>query len=132
MKRVVLMGAGFCSLGLGVAGIFLPVLPTTPFLLLSASCFLKSSDRLYLWLVNHRMFGKYIENYLKHRAVTVQAKAMSISLLWLTIGATIVFFVDSVIVRGILALIAVGVTVHLLRLRTLTSGRIASRDRTDF
>jgi uncharacterized membrane protein YbaN (DUF454 family) len=132
MKRIVLMSAGFCSLGLGVAGIFLPVLPTTPFLLLSASCFLRSSDRLYRWLIAHRVFGRYIENYLKHRAVTLRAKVSSIALLWLTIGSTIVFFVDFPVVRAVLALIAAGVTVHLLRLRTFTPDRTVSREETDF
>jgi len=120
MKRYFLIGAGFCSLALGVAGIFLPVLPTTPFLLLSASCFLKSSKRLYLWRVSHPQLGPYISNYLKYRAVTARAKVVSITLLWLTIGSTIVFFVDKTFVRVLLALIAAGVTVHLAKLRTLT------------
>lgn len=127
MKRYVLIGAGFCSLGLGVAGIFLPVLPTTPFLLLSASCFLKSSKRLYAWLIGHRVFGKYIENYLKHRAVTRRAKVASIALLWLTIGTTAVFFTEKALVRGILAVVAVAVTAHLLTLRTLTRAMLEVR-----
>jgi hypothetical protein len=120
MKRVLLVGAGFCSLGLGVAGIFLPVLPTTPFLLLSATCFLKSSNPLYRWLTGHRVFGKYIENYLKYRAITLRAKVSSIVLLWITIGSTILFAVDYLPARVLLGIIALGVTVHLLRMRTLT------------
>jgi len=57
MLKYVLIGAGFCSLGLGIAGIFLPVLPTTPFMLLAASCFFKSSDRLYGWIRSHPAFA---------------------------------------------------------------------------
>jgi len=126
VKRTILLSVGFCSLGLGVIGVFIPLLPTTPFLLLSASCFLKSSARLYRRLIGHKVLGKYIENYLNHRAVSLRSKLVSVSLLWVTIGSTIVFFVDTWSVRCILGLVAIGVTIHLLRLRTLTAAMLAS------
>lgn len=67
MRKYFLIAAGFLSLGTGIIGIFIPVLPTTPFLLLAATCFIKSSKKLYQWLIDHRVFGKYIENYIKYR-----------------------------------------------------------------
>ncbi len=121
MKRHLLIGVGIASLVLGGVGIFLPLLPTTPFLLLSASCFLRSSKRLYSWLVGHRLLGPYIENYLKLRAVPRRAKIASIAALWTTIGVTAVFFVERLPVRALLAAVAVGVTIHLARMRTLES-----------
>lgn len=125
MKRILLMVTGFCFLGLGIVGIFLPLLPTTPFLLLAASLFLKSSTRLYGWLIGHRILGPYIKNYLIYRAVTKRSKIIGVSLVWLTIGLTGIFFVDSLVVRLLLATIAVAVTAHLLRMRTLTPEMIA-------
>ncbi|MBN2535396.1 MAG: YbaN family protein [Spirochaetales bacterium] len=120
MKKVILLIAGNISLSLGVAGIFLPVLPTTPFLLLSAACFLRSSDKLYYWLTHHKMFGNYIRSYLKYKAISIKAKIISISLLWLVIGITIIFFITIIWVKVLLLLIAAGVTIYLLSIKTLT------------
>lgn len=119
MLKYVLIGAGFCSLGLGIAGIFLPVLPTTPFMLLAASCFFKSSDRLYDWIRSHPAFGAYIDNYLTHRAISRRNKTVSVSVLWLTLGLSAAFATDSGLIRIILLLVGAGVTVHLLLIKTL-------------
>ena len=105
--------------GLGIAGIFLPLLPTTPFLLLAAACFARSSDRLYNWLLNNRWFGRYIRDYLQKRAIRLRVKVFAITVLWLVIGFSGVFVTDSVIFRIMLFLIAAGVTWHLLSVRTL-------------
>lgn len=120
MKKILLLAAGNISLFLGVAGIFLPVLPTTPFLLLSAACYLKGSERIYNWLTSHRIFGHYIKSYLKYRAVSRRAKIFSISFLWGVMSVTIIFFIDVLWLRILLAAIAVGVTLHLLLMKTLT------------
>lgn len=119
MGKYILIGAGFCSLGLGVAGIFIPVLPTTPFILLAASCFMKSSDRLYRWIRRHRTLGRYIDNYLNRHGITARDKLLSIALLWAMLGAAAAFAVESSLMRGILALVGVGVTAHLALIRTL-------------
>jgi uncharacterized membrane protein YbaN (DUF454 family) len=129
MKRCFLIGTGFLSLGLGVVGVFLPVLPTTPFLLLSAWCFLRSSKRLYRWITGHRLFGPYIVNYLRYRAVTVKAKLLSIVLLWVVILSTVVFAVEAFWLRLLLTAIAVAVSVHLATMRTLTRGMIERSSR---
>lgn len=126
MKKYLLIAAGVTSLSAGVVGIFVPVLPTTPFLLLAAACFLRSSRRLYDWLTGHRILGPYISNYLTYRAVTRRSKIISITLLWLVLGSSIVFAVNLWWVRLILAAVGCGVTVHLATMRTLTAEMLES------
>lgn len=118
--RVVFLIAGLLALSAGIVGIFLPVLPTTPFLLLAAACFLRSSKRLYNWLTRHRWLGDYIKSYLKFRAVSTGSKVVAIILLWSTIVVTAVFFARPLWLRILLGVVAVGVTIHLLCLKTLT------------
>jgi uncharacterized membrane protein YbaN (DUF454 family) len=118
--RILLITAGSIALGLGILGIFLPLLPTTPFLLLAAAAYARSSDRFHDWLLGHRVFGEYIRNYRDHRAIKLQAKVMGITLLWLTIGISILL-VSLLWVKLLLAVIAVGVTWHLLSLKTIRS-----------
>jgi hypothetical protein len=118
VKRVLLIAAGSVSLGLGVLGVFVPLLPTTPFLLLAATCYVNSSPRLYDWLMNSPRLGRYLRDYRSGAGVPRQAKVVSISLLWLTIGFSVVFVVAVLWLRVLLLLIAVGVTWHLLSLPT--------------
>lgn len=99
-------------------GIFLPLLPTTPFLLLAAACYIRSSDKFYRRLITNRLFGRYIRNYREGRGVSPLMKVMAISLLWITIGYSAFLVVDILAVRILLILIAVGVTVHLVLLKT--------------
>ena len=119
LKRALLVAAGSFFVALGTIGIFIPLLPTTPFLLLAAYCYLRSSERLHTWLLTNRLFGEYLRNYQDGRGVPVRAKAGTLALLWATITVTAVFFVDSLLVRGVLLAIAVAVTVHVLMLKTL-------------
>jgi len=104
---------------LATIGIFLPLLPTTPFLLLAAACYAKGSKRFYHWLLNNRWFGNYIKNYREKKAIPVKIKVLSIFFLWLTIGYSALFVVGIPLVRAILILIATGVTIHIIRVRTL-------------
>ncbi len=122
VKKYLYLAAGFVSLGLGVIGIFLPLLPTTPFLLVSAFCFIRSSQRLYGWLVNHRIFGAYIHDYLKYRAVPIKTKIFAVVLLWGTISLSI-FLLPNLIVRIVLAAVALGVSFHILSLKTRRPGK---------
>jgi len=117
--RMVLLAAGTIFLGLGIAGIVLPLLPTTPFLLLAAACYLRSSPRFYRWLLGTRWLGSYIRNYLEGKGIPLRAKLFSIGLLWVTIGCSAAFAVESLAVRVVLAVIAVGVTAHIMFVRTL-------------
>jgi uncharacterized membrane protein YbaN (DUF454 family) len=120
LLRWFLIFVGTVSVGLGILGIFLPLLPTTPLLLLAAACYARSSQRFHDWLLNHRVFGEYIRNYRDHRAIRYRAKVTAISLLWITIGISI-FLVGYLWVRLLLLGIAVGVTWHLLSLKTIRS-----------
>ena len=116
----VLVTIGVISVGLGMIGVFVPLLPTTPFLLLAAACFVRSSDRLYAWLIHHKWFGDYIRYYREHRAITLRAKVVTLALLWSVIGYTAFGVVTAWWVRTLLGVIAVGVTIHILHLKTLT------------
>ena len=127
LRKSLLVTAGILSVGLGVLGIFLPLLPTTPFLLLAAACFIRSSDRLYHWLIHHRWFGSYIRNYREHRAIALRAKVGTLLLLWVTIGYSAFFVAHAWWLRALLVAIAVGVTAHILSLKTLRTPK-AGRD----
>jgi uncharacterized membrane protein YbaN (DUF454 family) len=118
---------GILALGLGIAGIFLPLLPTTPFLLAAAACFVRSSERMYRWLMGHRWFGPLIRNYRHHRAITKRNKTVTLTLLWGTIGYTAFWVLQGWFLRALLLLIAAGVSIHVLRLRTLTKEMVESR-----
>lgn len=108
---------GAVSLGLGVTGMFLPVLPTTPFLLLTAWCWLKGSPRLYAWLMSQPRLGPYIRDFQEHRCISRKVKAISVSTLWVTVTVSIVL-VHPLWLRILLFCIAVGVTVHILSFTT--------------
>ena len=113
---------GSLSLILGITGIFLPVLPTTPFLLLSAALFARSSDRLYLWLINHKIFGEYIRNFREDKAITLQVKIISISTLWLFMLYSIFYIVsEKWYLQVLLGSIALGVSVYILSFKTKVS-----------
>lgn len=118
MKRYLLIVAGSISLALGIIGIFLPVLPTTPFLLLSAACWLKSSQRLYDWLLSHPRLGPYISDFMVHKAIPLRIKIISISLLWITLLYCAIFVTDLLWLRILFMAIAIGVTIHILSFKT--------------
>ncbi len=122
-RRVLLIVCGTLCVVLGVLGMFLPILPTTPFLLLAAFCYGRSSQRTYRWLVNNRWFGEHIRNYRHGRGVPLKQKILTITLLWFTTGYTVLFVVSHWWVKLILLAIAGGVTVHLTRTRTLHAER---------
>jgi uncharacterized protein len=111
--------AGSICVGLGIMGILLPVLPTTPFLLLAAYCYSRGSQRFYHWLLHLSRFGSYIRNYCEGRGIPVKQKLMAITLLWLTIGLTSGFLAMAWWVKAFLAIVATGVTIHLVKVKTL-------------
>jgi uncharacterized membrane protein YbaN (DUF454 family) len=119
VARAVLMFIGTLSLALGIAGVFLPLLPTTPFILLASACYARSSKRFYGWLLTNRLFGRYVRDYLELRGVPKKVKAVSLLALWVTIGCSAAFAVDALWARALLIFIATAVTVHILSLRTV-------------
>ncbi len=117
MQRRLLATAGTVCVGVGIAGIFFPILPTTPFLLLAAYCYMRSSSRLYRWLLKNRFFGSYIRNYIEGRGMPLHLKIITIALLWLTIGLTTAFAVDYTAIRIVLIIIAAAVTIHIVMIK---------------
>lgn len=124
LKRGLFVIAGTLSLFLGILGIPLPLLPTTPFLLLSAWCYAQSSRRFYFWLLNHRYFGEYIRDYREKGGVQKKVKISAIVLLWITISISAFFVISHWFVRLLLFVIAIGVTIHILSLKTLNKNRL--------
>ena len=116
--RILLIACGTLCVVLGVLGIFVPVLPTTPFLLLAALCYARSSERFYHWLLNNRWFGEYITNYREGRGIPRREKILTIIALWVMIGFSILFVISAWWGQLLLVGIASGVTIHLVRIKT--------------
>ena len=118
LRQGLWIGLGIVATTLGLVGLVVPLLPTTPLLLLAAASFARSSDRMYSWLIGNRWFGHIIRSYREHRAVPRHAKIIALVVLWSAIGSSAIL-VDLWWVRGLLAVIASLVTVHVSRLKTI-------------
>jgi uncharacterized membrane protein YbaN (DUF454 family) len=114
-----LIVSGIILVGIGILGMFLPLLPTTIFFILAAWCFARSSERFYIWLHTNRLFGKYLRNYRSNKGMTLNSKIFSISLLWAGILASAAWGTQNLYVRILLIAIAVGVTWHLIAIKTI-------------
>ena len=110
--------SGVLLVAIGVIGIFLPVLPTTIFLILASACFVKGSPKANEWLRNHKILGQYIRNYQDKTGLTFKAKALNILFLWTMILISAFYLTDELIIKIILIGIAVGVTIHLIMVKT--------------
>lgn len=110
--------SGFLLVAIGVIGIFLPVLPTTIFLILASACFVKSSPKANQWLREHKILGQYIKNYQDKSGLTLRAKVYNIIFLWTMISLSAFYLTDEFYIKVLLLAIAVGVTIHLLMIKT--------------
>ena len=110
---------GSVSLVLGIMGVFLPVLPTTPFLLLAAAMYMRSSQRLYDWLMSHKHLGAYIRNFREHKALPLRVKVVSVTMVWATLLYCAIFVAKEWWMSAIFIAIATGVTIHILSFKTL-------------
>lgn len=119
--RALYLTAGFVCIGLAVLGLMLPVLPSTPFVLLAAACFARSSERFYNWLMNHRSFGPTVREWREHRSIPYRVKLSAIALMALSLGVSIVFFVQDGWLQAALATFGLLLAIWLYR--------IPSRDR---
>ena len=117
IQKYLLIFLGTLSLILGMIGVLIPVLPTTPFLLLASFCYIRSSKRLYDWLINHKLFGSYIYNYMTHRVIEPKAKLTAILFLWTSLIISMVL-VPNLHLRLFLAAVGIGVSIHLQMLKT--------------
>jgi uncharacterized membrane protein YbaN (DUF454 family) len=116
--RYLYLLSGFLLVVIGVIGIFLPILPTTIFLILASACFVKSSPQANEWLRNHKILGAYIKNYQDKSGLTIKAKAFNIALLWIMILTSAYLFTEEFYIKLLLLAIAIGVTIHLLMVKT--------------
>ena len=116
--RGALISLGLISVALGTIGIFVPLLPTTPFLLLAAACFIYSSQTMYKWLLTNRIFGRYLNDYIESKGIPLRIKIGTLVFLWGTIITSMIFFTDSILVRIMLLFIASAVTLHLFWIKT--------------
>ena len=123
VSKGILVGAGTLFLILGTIGIFIPLLPTTPFLLLAAACYARGSNRFYQWLINNKWFGTYIKNYQEGRGISLPAKIITIIFLWITIAFSAIIMISSFLVQIILVIIAIGVTIHIITIKTLKNSK---------
>ena len=118
LTKYLYLASGFILVIIGVVGIFLPILPTTIFLILASACFIRSSPKANEWLRNHKILGMYIKNYQDKSGLTLKSKIINIILLWLMISVSAFLFTELWYIRLLLFLIAVGVTIHLLIVKT--------------
>ena len=122
LTKIILIVAGTLSVVLGVVGMFLPLLPTTPFLLLGAVCYGRSSERFYQRLLNNRLCGSYITNYRENGGITLRQKVTALAVLWISIANTAWFLGSLLWIKLLLIAIASAVTVYLVRMRTVRPG----------
>jgi len=106
---------------LGVIGIFVPLMPSTIFLLIGASCYARGSQRFYTWLMNNRWLGGMIRDYREGRGIPLRQKLLTMIILWMTIGSSAYFFIENGWVKMLLICIAAGVSLHLIILKTRKS-----------
>lgn len=122
MKKVIvsklLIFLGTFFLIISFIGIFIPILPTTAFLLLAAACYPKGSKKFYNWLINNKWFGEYIKNYRERKGIPFSVKIISITILWITIAFSIFIIVSNLLIQIILISIAIAVTIHILTIKT--------------
>lgn len=116
LSKALMVAAGTVCLALGSIGVFVPVLPTTPFLLLAAACYARGSRRFYCWLLSNRILGTYLRYYYEGRGLPLRVRALTITILWLTIGITTISFLDELWLRVALLLVAIAVSVHVATL----------------
>jgi uncharacterized membrane protein YbaN (DUF454 family) len=121
IRKAVLIFFGTICVGLGVLGMFLPLMPTTVFLLLAAYCYSKSSEKFHTWLLSNRLFGKYISNYKAGNGISLRQKWTTTIFLWASIGFSIWMIGAAFWVTLLLLAIAIGVTVHLFMIKTFRS-----------
>lgn len=116
--KIVLNIIGTLAIILAILGIFLPLLPTTPFLLLASACYMRGSQRMHNALLRNPVFGKYLRDFEEHRAIPLRAKILALVFMWISILFSI-YAVKWIVLKLMLLLIAIGVSIYLLRMKTL-------------
>ena len=125
--RMAYLAAGHVCLALGILGFVLPVMPGVIFLIGAAACYARGSEKFYTWLLNNRWLGPPVREWEEHRAMTLRAKVISITMVLLGVGASIFFFVKLPWLRIVLGVMAAGVTLLILTINTYKPGRTGGR-----
>lgn len=125
--RWLLIGSGWLAIAGGVVGIFLPLLPTVPLLLLAAACFARSSERFHVWLLEHHHLGPLIRDYLNGDGIPLKAKKMALGMIWVSLPVSAFLLVQLAWLRVLLIAIAAGISFYLIRLPTLPEDRGAEK-----
>lgn len=116
--KILLNVIGSIAVVLAILGVFLPLLPTTPFLLLASACYVRGSERMHRWLLNNRLFGEYLRNIEEKRGLPLRAKIVALALLWGSMSYSI-WIVPAALLKGALVVIGIGVTILISRMKTL-------------
>jgi uncharacterized membrane protein YbaN (DUF454 family) len=120
-KKALLVAAGSVSLALAVLGLFLPLLPTTPFLLLASACYVRSSERLHGWLVGNRVLGAYIRNFQERRGIPLRGRVITVVVLWLPLLYS-VYRLDLLWLEALLVAMGLVWSVLILRMKAVKGG----------
>ena len=116
--RYAYLVSGFLLVAIGIIGIFLPLLPTTIFLILASVCFVKSSPKANEWLRNNKFLGPYLKNYQNKTGLTIKSKIFTIIFLWLSIGISAFYLTNEFYIRMLLLAIGAGVSIHIIYIKT--------------
>ncbi|MCF8259910.1 MAG: YbaN family protein [Melioribacteraceae bacterium] len=117
--KYLLIFLGTLSLGIGIIGIIVPGLPTTVFLLITAACYFRSSERLYNWLIHHKVYGKFIRDYREHKAMPRKAKISALIMMWAMISLSTIFFIKIMWVQIVVVVCGLIGTIVILSVKTL-------------
>lgn len=115
--KIILIITGSISVVIGILGIFLPVLPTTPFLLIAAALFARSSEKFYCMITTNRWFGKYIKDYNTGKGIRLKIKIYAISILWISIIISVIIL-KFLVLKLSLVIIALLATIYIISVKT--------------
>lgn len=125
--KILLNTIGSIALVLAICGLFLPLLPTTPFLLLASACYMRGSERMHRWLLGNRLFGEHLRNYQEQRGISLRSKIIAICFTWISLGFSIAA-VGPTWLKLMLTAIGIGVTAFLLWMKTLPAPASPTHD----
>ncbi len=114
LKRILLIFLGLIFVALGLIGVFVPGLPTTIFMILAAYCFVRSSEKLYSWVINNQLFGQRVKHFIETKTIPLRGKIYSISSMWIMVTLSLIFLKVSLIIKFMIFLLAIIGTVVIL------------------
>lgn len=129
LARYLLLACGWAALGLGAIGLFIPILPTAPFVLLAAACFMRSSERLHAWVVEHPTFGIHVRDYLAGKGLQRRSKVLALVTLWASVLMSTALFVSLLLVDIVLVCTAATVSIYIVRLPTCVAPAVCDEAR---